>query len=109
MPLITPPPAVNVGGKRIVVYIKEDLPGRLGEYDSEKRCINIAESVLEDPTLFRDTLVHEIIHCVLDLAGLSFNSSSVLSAKVEEQVVTAMETLASPAIAYAWNTTCICQ
>jgi hypothetical protein len=44
-----------------------------------------------------------VIHCALDLAGISFNTSGVLSEKIEEQVVTAVETLAAPAIIRVWR------
>lgn len=103
MAQITPPDFINVGGKRIPVIVKSKLPGRLAEYDPEKRCIIIVESILEDRNVFRDTLVHEVLHCALDLAGISFNTSGVLSEKVEEQVVTAVETLAAPAIIRVWR------
>ena len=83
---INPPDFINVAGQRIPVNVKEDMPGRLAEYDPELRCINIHVSVLRDRQLFRSTLVHEVIHCALDLAGISFNTSRVLSEKIEEQV-----------------------
>ncbi len=98
-----PPEFVNVGGKRIPVNVLGQLPGRLGEYDPERRCINISESVLGDRALLRDTLVHEVIHCALDLAGVSFNTSGALSIRTEEMVVTAVETLAAPAIVRIWR------
>ena len=82
---------------------QEDMPGRLAEYDPELRCINIRGSVLRDRQLFRSTLVHEVIHCAIDLAGISFNTSRVLSEKIEEQVVTAVESLAAPAIIRVWR------
>ena len=100
---IEPPQFVNVAGQRIPVHVKQELPGSLGEYDSELRCINLHESVLRDRQLLRATLVHEVIHCALDLAGISFNTSGVLSEKIEEQVVTAVETLAAPAIIRVWR------
>lgn len=100
---IEPPEFINVAGIRVPVHVKEEMPGRLAEYDSELRCINIHESVLRDRQLFRATLVHEVIHCALDLAGISFNTSGVLSEKVEEQVVTAVETLAAPSIIRVWR------
>lgn len=103
MPDIIPPPFINIGGKRIPVKIKKEMPGSLGEYDSELRCINLVEGTLKDRQLFRDTLVHEALHCALDLAGISFNTSGVLSEKIEEQVVTAIETLAAPAIIRVWR------
>ena len=100
---INPPDFINVAGQRIPVNVKEDMPGRLAEYDPELRCINIHVSVLRDRQLFRSTLVHEVIHCALDLAGISFNTSRVLSEKIEEQVVTAVESLAAPAIIRVWR------
>ena len=103
MQAITPPQFINVGGKRIPVHVVKDLPGRLGEYDPELRCINLSADTLRDRSLFRDTLVHEVLHCALDLAGVSFNTSGVLSEKIEEQVVTAVETLAAPAIIRVWR------
>lgn len=103
MQAITPPRFINVGGKRIPVHVLRDIPGCLGEYDSELRCINLSANILKDRQLFRDTLVHEVLHCALDLAGVSFNTSGVLSEKIEEQVVTAVETLAAPAIIRVWR------
>ena len=100
---LTPPSFINIGGKRIPVNVVKEIPGCLGEYDPEFRCINLAEGTLKDRKLFRDTLVHEVIHCALDLAGISFNTSGVLSEKIEEQVVTAVETLAAPAIIRVWR------
>jgi hypothetical protein len=100
---LTPPSFVNIGGKRIPINVLDEMPGRLAEYDSEYRCINISAHILKDRQLFRDTLVHEVIHCALDLAGISFNTSGVLSEKIEEQVVTAVETLAAPAIIRVWR------
>ena len=100
---IKPPEFINVAGQRIPVNVLEDMPGRLAEYDPELRCINIHRSVLRDRQLFRSTLVHEVIHCALDLAGISFNTSRVLSEKIEEQVVTAVESLAAPAIIRVWR------
>ena len=103
MATIQPPNHINVAGIRIPVHIKEEMPGRLAEYDPEMRCINIHVSVLRDRQLFRATLVHEVIHCALDLAGISFNTSRVLSEKIEEQVVSAVESLAAPAIIRVWR------
>ena len=103
MATIQPPNHINVAGIRITVHIKEEMPGRLAEYDPEMRCINIHVSVLRDRQLFRATLVHEVIHCALDLAGISFNTSRVLSEKIEEQVVSAVESLAAPAIIRVWR------
>ena len=100
---IEPPKFINVAGQRIPVHVKKEMPGRLAEFDPELRCINIHESILRDRQLLRATLVHEVIHCALDLAGISFNTSGVLSEKVEEQVVTAVETLAAPAIIRVWR------
>ena len=100
---LIPPAFVNIGGKRIPINVLDELPGRLAEYDSEFRCINISAYILKDRQLFRDTIVHEVIHCALDLAGISFNTSGVLSEKIEEQVVTAVETLAAPAIIRVWR------
>ncbi len=99
---LTPPKSIDVAGIHIPVHVKTEMPGRLAEYDPELRCINIHESVLRDRSLLRDTLVHEVLHCALDLAGISYNTSGVLSEKVEEQVVTAVETLAAPAIIQVW-------
>jgi len=101
--MVNPPAFVNIGGKRIPVVCVDALPGALAEYDSEKRHIKILKSLLEDKQVFRDTLIHEVIHCALDLAGISFNTSGVLSEKIEEQVVTAVETLAAPAIIRVWR------
>jgi hypothetical protein len=103
MASVVPPDFINVGGKRIRVVVVDEMPGRLAEYDPEKRAINLHRSVLQDKALFRDTLVHEVVHCALDLAGVSFNTSGVLSVKIEEQVVTAIETLAAPAIIRVWR------
>ena len=103
MATIQPPNHINVAGIRIPVHIKEEMPGRLAEYDPEMRSINIHVSVLRDRQLFRATLVHEVIHCALDLAGISFNTSRVLSEKIEEQVVSAVESLAAPAIIRVWR------
>ena len=100
---IKPPEFITVAGQRIPVNVLEDMPGRLAEYDPELRGINIHSSVLRDRQLFRSTLVHEVIHCALDLAGISFNTSRVLSEKIEEQVVTAVESLAAPAIIRVWR------
>ncbi len=102
---VTPPSFINVGGKRITINIlpPEKLPGRYGEYDPGLRCINLSSDILESRQLFRDTLVHEVIHCAFDLAGLSFNTSGALTERKEEQVVTAVETLAAPAIIRVWR------
>ena len=100
---IEPPEFINVAGQRIPVHVKKEMPGRLAEFDPELRCINIHESILRDRQLFRATMVHEVIHCALEMAGISFNTSGVLSEKVEEQVVTAIETLAAPAIIRVWR------
>ena len=100
---VIPPEFINVGGKRIRVVVVEELPGSLAENDPEKRAINMLAELLQDKQLFRETLVHEVIHCALDLAGISFNTSGVLSEKIEEQVVTAIETLAAPAIIRVWR------
>ncbi len=102
---VTPPSFINVGGKRIKIHIlaPDKMPGRLGEYDPSLRCINISSETLKERQLFRDTLVHEVVHCALDLAGISFNTSGALTEKKEEQVVTAVETLAAPAIVRVWR------
>ena len=100
---VDPPAFVNIGGKRIPVVVVDEMPGRLAEYDPEKRNIKILRELLQDKQVFRDTLVHEVIHCALDLAGISFNTSGVLSEMIEEQVVTAVETLAAPAIIRVWR------
>ena len=90
MATIKPPKYIYVAGMRIPINVKEELPGSLAEYD-----VNI----LRDKQLFRSTIVHELIHCALDLAGVSFN----MPTKTEEQIVTAVESLAAPAIVRVWR------
>jgi|TARA_A100001391_G_scaffold200348_2_gene184744 hypothetical protein len=99
MATIKPPKYIYVAGMRIPINVKEELPGSLAEYDPEMRCINIHVSILRDKQLFRSTIVHELIHCALDLAGVSFN----MPTKTEEQIVTAVESLAAPAIVRVWR------
>lgn len=102
---MTLPEFINVGGKRIPLEVTnlEETDQALGVYDSERRVIKLDESLLTDKRVLRDTLTHEVIHCALDLAGISFNTSGALSHKVEEQVVTAVESLAAPAIVRVWR------
>lgn len=94
------PTHIGVGGKRIPIEVCDlsDSDGALGMYDADRRVIRLDKSVLDDRRLLRDTLTHEAIHCALDLAGLSYTSTGLLSHKLEEQVVTVMESLAAPAI-----------
>ena len=101
---LEPPPHIVVGGRTIPVLVAPlDEEEALGLYNSTLRTITVDSSTLLDKRLLRDTLVHEVIHCALDLAGVSFTSSGTLGSRVEEQVVTAVEALAAPAIASIWN------
>lgn len=104
---LEPPTSILIGGRRIPIRVTSLLEdeGHLGDYDSNTRSIRLDSSTLLDPTLLRDTLTHEVIHCALDLAGISFNSSGTLSPKLEEQVVTALESLAAPAIVRVYRMT----
>lgn len=91
---------ISVAGQDIPINIVEEFgDDRLAEYDSTHRCINIGKEVLKTKELFRSTLVHEIIHCALDLSGANYN----MPLKTEEQVVTAVEALAVPAVVKLWG------
>lgn len=91
---------ISVAGQDIPINIVEEFgDDRLAEYDSTHRCINIGKEVLKTKELFRSTLVHEIIHCALDLSGANYN----MPLKTEEQVVTAIEALAVPAVVKLWG------
>jgi hypothetical protein len=91
---------INIAGIDIPINIVEEFgDDRLAEYDSTHRCINIGTEVLKTKELFKATLVHEIIHCALDLSGANYN----MPIKTEEQVVIAVEALAAPAIVRIWK------
>tara|TARA_R110001592_G_scaffold49776_1_gene154779 strand:+ start:2533 stop:2856 length:324 start_codon:yes stop_codon:yes gene_type:complete len=86
---------LRVAGMDIPLNIVESFPdGSLGEYDGNVREISISKACFKDVNLFRSTLVHEVVHCALDLSGANYGMSS----KTEEQVVTAVEALAIPAV-----------
>tara|TARA_R110002020_G_scaffold318817_2_gene534472 strand:+ start:1999 stop:2310 length:312 start_codon:yes stop_codon:yes gene_type:complete len=87
--------SIRVAGMDIPLNIVESFPdGRLGEYDGNKREISLSKECLDDHKLCRATLVHEVVHCALDLSGANYG----MSEKTEEQVVTAVEALAVPAV-----------
>ena len=87
--------SIAVAGIDIPLNLVQSFPdGRLAEYDGNRREINIAEECVADPKLCRSTLVHEVVHCALDLSGANYG----MSEKTEEQVVTAVEALAVPAV-----------
>jgi|TARA_B100001093_G_scaffold56903_1_gene48096 exo-beta-1,3-glucanase (GH17 family) len=91
---------INIAGQDIPINIVEEFGDeRLAEYDSTHRCINIGKEVLKTKELFRSTLVHEIIHCALDLSGANYN----MPVKTEEQIVMAVEALAVPAVVKVWG------
>lgn len=87
--------SIQVAGLNIPLNVVLSFPdGRLAEYDGNKREINIAKECLSDNKLCRATLIHEVVHCALDLSGANYG----MSEKTEEQVVTAVEALAVPAV-----------
>lgn len=65
------PSSIQIGGQRIKIKI-EDLEN-LGEYHSDLRTIKIDSSLAEDGgKLCFETLRHELMHCALDISGVSF-------------------------------------
>ena len=89
------PTSVIIGGITIPIRVVEEFSDqRLGEYDGEKREISVTRRCYEDPTLFNWVIVHEMVHCALDISGANYG----MSTKTEEQVVSAVEALLVPAV-----------
>ena len=87
--------SIKVAGIDIPLNVVASFPdGRLGEYDGNKREISLSQECLSNMKLFQATLIHEVVHCALDLSGANYG----MSEKTEEQVVTAVEALAVPAV-----------
>lgn len=86
---------LKIAGLDIPVnYVASFDDSRVGEYDSERREINLLLRLQDDPKALMTTLVHELVHCVLDVSGANYG----MSEKTEEQVVMAVEALAVPAV-----------
>lgn len=91
------PKHINIAGVRVPI-IWGDMPDSDGEWDYESRTIRLNPRLRGNPVAVRATLIHEALHAVLDFAGLSSRTSGAISLAREEQLVTAIESLASPAI-----------
>lgn len=86
---------INIGGLEIALNSVESFEdSRVGEYDSESREINILSRCFGNTKVFMPILIHEMVHCALDISGANYGMSD----KTEEQVVTAIETLLVPAV-----------
>tara|TARA_B100001059_G_scaffold95433_1_gene94621 strand:- start:772 stop:1095 length:324 start_codon:yes stop_codon:yes gene_type:complete len=87
--------SIQVAGMKIPLIIVESFPdGTLGEYNGNTREISLSKECFKDEGLFRSTLIHEAVHCALDLSGANYG----MTTKTEEQVVTAVEALVVPAV-----------
>lgn len=79
----TPPKFIYVLGHKIEVkvvdHLSEDGKDLLGRYNPDKKEIEI----LKTQSCWQEILFHEVLHCVLDLAG----SSEGLTEEKEEIIV----------------------
>lgn len=84
------PKSILIGGQRIDIRTAEIE--NLGEYHADLKLIKINENIINDKRLCFETLRHEMMHCALNISGLSFCSSFE-----EESVVRCMDNIFFPA------------
>ena len=67
--------SIKVAGLDIPLNVVASFPdGRLGEYDGNKREISLSQECLSNMKLFQATLIHEVVHCALDLSGANYGT-----------------------------------
>jgi len=84
------PKSIRIGGHKILIKVA-DLEN-LGEYHSDIKTIKINASIVADDKECFETLRHEMMHCALDVSGLSFCDSFE-----EESIVRCMDNVFFPA------------
>lgn len=89
--IMSMPKSIMLMGHRIKIELNDD-PDNHGTCDVPMRTIYIRRT---DPiSLQRETLLHECVHMILGLSGIS----QLLSDELEEAIVIAVETGLSPLI-----------
>ena len=87
------PKFVTIGGHKFV--ISEEVfenPEDYGLSDDDTRTIKIKKGL--EQRVYRDTLIHEVIHQALAIGGISYS----IDGKVEEGIVRCLEHLLIPAL-----------
>jgi len=87
-PLIAwaPPSMVYPAGIPFRVRVEKLEEGNIGEMDGAARTISLS-SLPEHKPLLKETLLHEYIHAILYVSGIS----QILEDRVEEGIVIALE------------------
>lgn len=89
---------IILGQTWTVIYVESLTEGSeapvYGSTDIDRRIIKIATAVNNTPALLQSTLLHEVIHAVLGIAGVS----AMLTERTEEAIVLALESGLSPLV-----------
>ena len=86
--------SVMVLGHRIKVHYKTWPDGQFGSCDPDNRSIKLSHACLDDDELHWSTLVHEVMHVIFHMAGVSF-----MDQNNDEPYVRCFESLVLPWIA----------
>jgi hypothetical protein len=87
------PSKVNIGGR--VISVKVDVEqSDWGLYHPDRHEITLAPRTVAKMSSLRETLRHEVMHCALDMAGLTYLED--LKSFPEEAVVRAIDHIFHP-------------
>lgn len=82
---------IKIAGQKIKVKLDPKI-NVWGLCDYDGKTIYIGQRVIEDPDSLTQTLIHEVRHMGLHLAGVSHG----LPAKLEEQIIRCLDEICDP-------------
>lgn len=88
----TVPKSITLGGQRIRILISDSLED-WGEYDHDRKTIELAARCLKSRKLFIETARHELVHAALAVSGVSYSQNYE-----EECIVRCLDDLFFPAL-----------
>lgn len=65
--------SVQIAGHRIPVVVKDFSGEVFGQYDPERRIIEIDKAAAANPKVFKETLRHEMMEATLFLSGVGWS------------------------------------
>ena len=86
--------SINVLGHKVKVEYKTWSDGQFGSCDPDNKLIKLSHACLKDDELHWSTLVHEVMHIIFHMAGITH-----MEANNDEPYVRCFENLVLPWIA----------